>query len=106
MIKSDLSLEPAWDEDNINHIAVHGIHPEQVEEVYYNEGPFPTLAIRNKKQRGNSSEYRYRLWGTDVSGFCIEAIVAPYPEYSIGRCVTAFPMSDSTKKAYLKRIKK
>ena len=44
MIKSDPSLEPDLDEDNINHIAVHGIPPEQVEEVYYSEGPFPTLA--------------------------------------------------------------
>ena len=106
MIKPDQSLEPDWDEDNINHIAVHGIHPEQVEEVYYSEGPFPTFAIRNKKKRAKSTEYRYRLWGTDASGYCIEAIAAPYPKYGLWRCVTAFPMSDSTKKAYFKRIKK
>ena len=56
--------------------------------------------------RGKSAEYRYRLWGTDASGFCIEAIVAPYPDYGLWRCVTAFPMSDATKKAYFKRIKK
>ena len=30
MIKPDQSLEPDWDEDNINHIAVYGIRPEQV----------------------------------------------------------------------------
>jgi hypothetical protein len=106
MIKPDQSLRPDWDEDNINHIAVHGIRPEQVEEVYYTEGPFPTLAIRNKKKRGKSTEYRYRLWGTDASGLCIEAIVAPYPEYGLWRCVTAFPMSASTKKIYFRRIKK
>jgi hypothetical protein len=106
MIKSDPSLEPDWDEDNINHIAVHGIRPEQVEEVYYHEGPFPTLAVQNRKKRGKSTEYRYRLWGTDASGFCIEAIVAPYPDYGLWRCVAAFPMSDATMKAYFKRIKK
>jgi hypothetical protein len=106
MVKPDQSLEPDWDEDNINHIAVHGIQPVQVEEVYYSEGPFPTLAVRNKKKRGKSTEHRYRLWGTDASGFCIEVIVAPYSDYGLWRCVTAFPMSDSTKKAYLKRIKK
>lgn len=44
MIKLDKSLVPDWDEDNIYHIAEHGLSPEQVEEVYYSEGPFPTLA--------------------------------------------------------------
>jgi predicted DNA binding CopG/RHH family protein len=51
------------------------------------------------------TDYRYRLWGTDASGFFIEAIIAPYPKYRIWRCVTAFPMSPSTQKAYLRRIK-
>jgi len=106
MIEPDQSLEPGWDEDNINHIAFHGLRPEQVEEVCYGEGPFPTLGIRNKKKRGKSTEYRYRLWGTDVSGMCIEVIVAPYPKYGLWRCVTAFSMSSSTKNAYFKKIKK
>ena len=106
MIQPDPSLEPDWDEYNVNHIAKHGISPEQVEEVYYNEGPLPTLGVRNKKKHEKSTEYRYRLWGTDASGFCIEVIVAPYPEYGIWRCVTAFPMSDPTKKAYFKRIRR
>jgi hypothetical protein len=51
-------------------------------------------------------EYRYRLWGTDASGLCIEVIIAPYPEYGIWRCVTAFPMPDTTKKNYYRRLKK
>ena len=105
MIKPDPSLLPDWDENNINHIAAHGIHPEQVEEVYYGESPFPTLALKNKKRRGKSMEYRYRLWGTDVSGLCIEVIIAPYPEYGIWRCVTAFPMLNTTKKNYCRRLK-
>jgi len=106
MIKLDPSLLPDWDEDNIAHIHEHGIRPEQVEELYYGEGPFPTLALKNKKKRGRATEYRYRLWGTDTSGFFMEAIIAPYPEYGLWRCVTAFAMSDSTKKTYLRRIKK
>jgi hypothetical protein len=105
MIKPDKNLVPDWDEDNINHIARHGLRPEQVEEVYYGEGPFSTLAVKQKKKRVKSNEYRYRLWGTDASGICIEAIVAPYPEYGVWRCVTAFPMSNTTRKAYLKRVK-
>ena len=53
MIKTDPCLKPDWDEDNINHTAVHGIRPEQVEEVYYSEGPFPALAIKKKKTEEN-----------------------------------------------------
>ena len=102
----DPSLEPDWDEDNIDHIATHGLRPEQVEEVYYHEGPLPTLALRNKKKVGQQSEVRYRLWGTDAAGFFIEAVVAPYPEYGVWRCVTAFPMSPSTRKAYMRRLKR
>ena len=106
MIKPDKNLVPDWDEDNINHIAEHGLRPEQVEEVYYSEGPFPTLAVKHKKKRGKFAETRYRLWGTDASGTCIELIVAPYPQYGAWRCVTAFPMSNTTKKTYFKRVKK
>jgi hypothetical protein len=43
--------------------------------------------------------------GRDASGMYIEAIIAPYPEYGLWRCVTAFPMSPSTQKAYLRRTK-
>jgi hypothetical protein len=106
MIRLNRSLEPDWDADNINHIAQHGLRPEQVEEVYYGEGPYPTLALKNKKGIGRLTEYRYRLWDTDSSGTFIEAIIAPYPEYGLWRCVTVFPMSLVTQKAYLRRIKK
>ena len=58
VIKLDPSLEPDWDEDNVNHITEHGLRPEQGEEVYYGEGPFPTLALKTKKSRGRVPEYR------------------------------------------------
>jgi hypothetical protein len=106
MVIPDSDLEPDWDEDNIEHIGKHGLKPEQVEELYYGEGPYPTLALKSKKGKGRSAEYRYRLWGTDASGHCIEAIIAPYPEYGIWRCVTAFPMSPSMQQVYYRRIKK
>jgi hypothetical protein len=106
MKRPDLTLEPDWDEDNVDHIAAHGLRPEQVEELYYGEGPFPTVALKNKVKYGKLTEYRYRLWGVDASGFCIEAIIAPYPEYGVWRCVTAFPMSASTRAAYFRRIRK
>jgi hypothetical protein len=57
-----------------------------------------------KKRR--TSEYRYRLWGTDASGTFIEAIIALYPKYGRWRCVTAYRMSRTAERAYLRRIKK
>jgi len=106
MIIPDPALEPDWDDDNIEHIAKHGLKPVQIEEVYYGEGPYPTLARKTKEKGGRRTEYRHRLWGTDASGLCIEVVVAPYPQYGVWRCVTAFPMSPSTRKAYFRRFKK
>jgi len=106
MIKANPLLQPDWDDDNLGHIAQHGLRPEQVEEVYYGEGPYPTLAVKNKRQGGRGTEFRYRLWGTDASGIFIEAVIAPYPDYGVWRCVTAFPMAPSTRKAYLRRVKR
>lgn len=106
MVKPDPSLEPDWDEDNIDHIARHGLRPDQVEEVYYGEGPFPTLAVGNKPKKSGTTQYRYRLWGTDASGTAIEAVIAPYAQYGLWRCVTAYPMSPATQKVYFRRIKK
>ena len=106
MISPDPSLEPDWDDDNVEHVAAHGLQPEQVEELYYNDGPFQTLALKNKKGRGRGTEYRYRIWGTDADGSFIEAVIAPYPDHGVRRCVTAYPMSVTTKQAYLQRIKR
>jgi hypothetical protein len=50
VIKPNSSLEPDWDEDNVNHIAEHGLRPEQIEEVYYNEGPFLLSLLKLKSQ--------------------------------------------------------
>ena len=105
MVKPDPSLEPDWDEDNIDHITRHGLRPEQVEEVYYGEGPYPTLAVKNEMKK-RVGQYRYRLWGTAASGTAIEAVIAPYPQYGLWRCITAYPMTRATQKLYLRRIKK
>lgn len=99
-------LEPDWDDHNTMHIARHGVAPEQVEEVYYSEGPWPTLAVDNPRRRGTrSSEPRLRLWGTDARGLFLELIVALYPDHGVWRCVTARQMSPSTRAAYLKRVR-
>ena len=105
MIEPDPELEPDWDEDNISHIAAHGIRLYQVEEIYYGEGIYPTLAMKNVRSKGSAHEYRFRLWGCDAGGTFLEAVIAPFPDFKIWRCVTAYPMSSSTKKIYLRRVK-
>ena len=105
MIEPDPELESDWDEDNISRIAAHGIRPYQVEEIYYGEGIYPTLAMKNVRSKGSAHEYRFRLWGCDAGGTFLEAVIAPFPDFKIWRCVTAYPMSSSTKKIYLRRVK-
>ena len=100
----DFKLRPDWDEDNALHIARHNISPEQVEEVYYSEGPYATVAVRRKRPRGK--EFRYQMWGTDAEGNFIAVIIAIFSRYGIWRCVTAYKMSAGTRKAYLKRLKR
>lgn len=65
----DSSLIADWDEFNIAHIARHGVSAEQVQEVYYGEGPLSTLGIRTRARwPSRPDESRYRLWETDASG--------------------------------------
>lgn len=54
MIKPDQSLEPDWDEKNINHIAVHEIRPEQVEKIYYSE------SFTHGKEQNEKALFDYR----------------------------------------------
>lgn len=103
----DPRLTPDWDESNMEHIARHGVTPEQVEEVYYSEGPLPTLGLRLRARRPSTTrESRYRLWGTDAAGTYLEVIVAGFPKVGVWRCVTAYPMSQSARRAYVRRIRR
>lgn len=103
----DQRLVPDWDEFTIDHIARHGVTPEQVEEVYYGEGPLPTLGVRRAARRpSRSRERRYRLWGTDAAGTFLEVIVALFPRLGVWRCVTAYPMSNAARRAYLRRVRR
>ena len=53
MSNPDKSLVPDWDEDNINHIAEHGLSPEQVEEVYTAKGHSVPWPLSRRKNMGN-----------------------------------------------------
>lgn len=42
-------LEAEWDEDNIEHPARHGVHPEEVEEIVY-EDCHPSWIMRGRRR--------------------------------------------------------
>jgi len=52
-------LEPEWDDDNIEHIARHGVEPEEVEEIVYEDchpnGLFALGVSAYEKLAGQSS---------------------------------------------------
>jgi len=51
-------LEPEWDDDNIEHIARHGVEPEEVEEIVYEDtihhGLFVLGVVAYEKPAGQS----------------------------------------------------
>lgn len=96
------SLNPEWDKNNRNHILKHDLYDYQIEELYYNEGIYPTYVIKNKKNK--NKEYRLKLLGVDAGGTFIKAIIAINSKKELWRCVTAIKMTEQEKRTFLKYI--
>ena len=75
-----------WDEDNIEHIARHGVSPEEVEEACYSK-PFVL-----KGRQGTHLIYSQ----TDDGRYLL--VVARYQGQGLIRAITARDMTDSEKK--------
>ena len=96
------SYSADWDIYNKEHIARHKLSDYQIEELYYGEGIYPTLVVKNKKNE--SGEQRLKLIGVDASGTFIKAIIAIDFKNKKWRCVTAIKMNNNEKYSYLKHI--
>ena len=83
-----------WDEDTIDHIANHGVRPDEVEEVAFEDYPY----IR-KGKRGR----RY-LYGKTLGGRYL-FIVYVFADMGIAQVITARDMDDKERRLYLKRGK-
>ncbi len=83
-----------WDEDNISHIARHGVRPEEVEEVAFEDDPW----IKRGKQGT-----RYLL-GYTIVGRYLFIVYSPKGK-GLARVVTAMQMNDVTRRLYRKRGK-
>jgi uncharacterized DUF497 family protein len=81
-----------WDEDNIAHIAGHHVHPDEVEELAFDDEPW----IR----KGRSGT-RYML-GYTVSGRYIFVVYALKGK-GTARVVTAMDMDEKSRRLYRKR---
>ncbi len=82
-----------WDDENIEHIGKHGITPSEVEDVCF--GPHIANRARNR---------RYVVYGKTYQGRYIRVVLKRLYG-TMFRPKTAYPMSESEKRKYRRRIK-
>ena len=81
-----------WHEENVSHIARHGVGPEEAEEVCFETNPFIV------KSRYN----RYYALGQTENGRYL-TIVFEYRGQSKAKIITARAMSESERRLYKRR---
>ena len=84
----------SWDEDVIDHIALHGVDPDEVEEVAFENAPY----IRKAKQG------RRYLLGKTIGGRYL-FIVYILIRTGVAKVITARPMDKKERTLYLRRGK-
>jgi uncharacterized DUF497 family protein len=90
-------LEPDWDDDNTEHIARHGVEPEEVEEIVY-EDCYRSRMVR--AYRPGVREVRWAVFGQTCAGRYLFAVIAPYPRRGVWRTVTARDMARQARRRY------
>ncbi|HEX9002062.1 MAG TPA: BrnT family toxin [Blastocatellia bacterium] len=81
-----------WPEERIDHIARHGVTPEEVEEVCFTN----PLVLRAKAEGLNPVYY---VLGQTDAGQYLFCVVIQFPDGN-GYPVTARPMTDKEKRRY------
>lgn len=81
-----------WPEDRVDHIARHGVTPEEVEETCFGQ----PLVQRAKSQGENPVYY---VLGQTEAGRYLFCVVIRFPD-GRGYPVTARPMTDKEKRRY------
>lgn len=81
-----------WNQDRIDHIARHGITPEEVEEACFGSG-----LVQRTRSEGDNPVY-YVLGQTDAGRYLF-CVVIQFPDGK-GYPVTARPMTDNEKRRY------
>lgn len=83
-----------WPEDRIDHIAGHGVTPEEVEEACFGQG-----FVQRARSEGENPVY-YVLGQTEAGRYLF-CVVIQFPEGK-GYPVTARPMTDTERRRYNK----
>lgn len=84
--------EFVWTEDRIEHIARHGVTPEEVEELCFGR----PLILRAKSEGENPVYY---VLGQTTAGRYLFAVIIRFPDGK-GYSVTARPMVDKEERRY------
>ena len=84
--------ELIWPEDRIDHIAQHGVNPDEVEEVCFGKA-----FVQRAKSQGANPVY-YVLGQTEVGRYLF-CVVIQFPD-GVGYPVTARPMKDQERRRY------
>ena len=84
--------EFVWPEDRIDHIARHGVAPEEVEEICFGR----SLILRAKSEGENPVYY---VLGQTYNGIYLFCAIIHFPDGK-GYPITARPMTDKEKRRY------
>ena len=84
--------EFVWPQDRIDHIALHGVTPEEVEQMC-----FGRPLVQRAKSQGENPVY-YILGQTDAGRYLFSVVIG-FPDGK-GYPVTARPMTDKEKSRY------
>ena len=85
-------VEFVWPQDRIDHIAEHGVTPEEVEEVCFGK----PLVLRGKSRGENPVYY---VLGQTARGRYLFCVVIRFPD-GVGYAVTARPMTAKEKRRF------
>lgn len=89
-------VEFEWDDDNLDHLARHGITPEEVEELF--EGPVV------RRRGGTDAPDRFRVLGRTAAGRYLAMV---YQERARGvvRPFTGWDMRQHERRLYDRQVK-
>ncbi len=85
-----------WPEEQIEHIARHGVTPEEVEEVLFNTKGRVALRAASK-----GSNPVFNVFGQTKAGRFLICMMIQFPDRN-GYPITARPMTESEKRNYKK----
>ncbi len=89
--------ELIWPQDRIDHVALHGVTPEEVEQVC-----FGNPLVERAKSQGENPVYYVR--GQTAAGRYLLCVIIALPDAK-GYPVTARPMTEKEKRGYRQRRK-